>query len=313
MKYHTTHRIGTALSACIVLWAGWSALAEDEVDRPAPPPAVDDIDEGGAPVDGGPALGGPRPESRMRDREREGDEPWRPRRGPGFNDDGRGERRGWRESDEGDRSPRPPRGDRADLPPLTEQQIEILMERVREHMPELHEKMSQLREKNPEQFKHMAERVRHVVLDMGNGREDKRPPIPFEFIREMRRLAEAYRTADSGEHREEIRSKMRGRLREHIDRRQEELREEIRHMEARLAEMKKNLSEFEANQDERVDEFLEKILSGEGFGPPPGRGPRDREHMPPDRDLKRDFERGGPRSRPAGERRDGGDRPKRNP
>lgn len=285
MSGHLKHLSWTTLIGAFVLMAGWSVHADEADDRSSAPPA-ENSDDGAAVEDANATEDESSDQRRAWRRGRDGSEDEarrRPRGEPGFRGEGRGGR-GWRRSEADEDQT---------LPPLTEDEIEALMEQVEENMPELHEKMTLLREKNPEQFKRMAERVRGIVNDMNHpGRGRSRPAPPYEFFRVMGRLAYEYRKTDSEERRAEIKSQMRSKLQEHIERRQEHLREEISRMEERLEEMKAKLAEFEARKDECIDEHLEEILSGKRFGPP-GRGPRDRS-MP-----RGEHRRGDPPSRPA--------------
>lgn len=269
---------GAALLACC--WVASAVARADEGKRRA--------DE--ARAQSRPADDGDRPGAR--EQERPG--PWF-RGGPGQDGySGRGRGRDREEDKErsdsfrtDDRSRGPRTGDGRDEGDwLTGDERKELAAFIKEHFPELHEKMQRLQSEDRPGFNRMAPRMTWPMLRLMRLYKYD-PELAEKLIAEHRiemqleELRRDYREFPEGSAREEIRERIKGLLEQRFDVRQQRLELEIRALEQRLARAKERLDTQRANKprlvDDEFDRYMEHIEDMQMWRGPDGPRPREKE------------------------------------
>ncbi len=170
--------------------------------------------------------------------------------------------------------------------PLSPDQEARLMEFARKNFPQLYQRLVVVRNSNPMMFKQMIKRVRGPITEITRAQE-RNPEAAEKLIQahrieiELIDLRGQYQSARTDEHREQIKSKMRELVTRRSELRLERLKDEVRDLEQRLDQAKKEVVRRETSKDQIVEQELKKLLTG---GPrpsdgrllpkPPGPGPK---------------------------------------
>jgi hypothetical protein len=161
-----------------------------------------------------------------------------------------------------------------DFGPPPMQEIERIMEVLREEHPKVHEGLIQLRRENQAEFMHQLRRARPIVMEILRRRMEQ--PERTEMMREARRLdmelsrlRRAYQDAGADSERQRLRPEIRKRLEQRFELRLQHLRLEVRDFEERIRRARQQLTEREQNREAIVDEELERFVTSGELDPPP--------------------------------------------
>lgn len=115
----------------------------------------------------------------------------------------------------------------------------------------------------------------------------KRPQLTEEQRAEMKvnhqamqNLVEAARAETDPAKKAELTDQLRVKLTDGAEKMHAEFRKRLERAEGDVAKMKQRLAEEVQNKDQKVEEQLQRLLSGEKFNRPEGKGPREGQRRP---------------------------------
>ncbi len=202
--------------------------------------------------------------------------PWRGRRGPDGRPDG--------PPPDGPPPGRPPPGGPPPdgRPPEGPADRPALMAFLREHAPEIADRLEGMRSRNPEEFERvmsrMGARVREVMAERDPGLREARldefrhGPKVFEA---SRRLVDLIRAGAPEEQIDAARAQVRALLGEQFDLRLERHRAEIGALEERLTRIRREADEYRSRRDEIIAQGMDRIERRARETPGDPAGPRD--------------------------------------
>ena len=190
----------------------------------------------------------------------------------------------------------PRRGPGTDDEWLSPEQPEKILQFVRPHFPKLAHHLGRLRESDPEAFRRAVDRLRGPLFEIARAMEHD-PEAAKKMIQALRieielaELQRQYQAPGQEPKREQVKARIREKLEERFDLRLERLRRDIRELEKRLDEAKRQLADRERDKDAIIGKELDRVLSGaaeplpEHPPPPPperpGRWQRGQRGSPP--------------------------------
>ncbi|MEA3366777.1 MAG: hypothetical protein U9R68_01540, partial [Planctomycetota bacterium] len=162
---------------------------------------------------------------------------------------------------------------------LTDKQIGEILTFVREKMPWRYERLRALQESSPDLFRRTCRRLRFEIDQLR--RLEKGDPEAYQAAMEEHRLrtrvAELVaraRQAGSTEERNRRVAELRGVLERLFDAEQKAREAQVRELEQRIHQLRRQLAERAAHRDRITEQLLERLRSGR-------QGPDDAEPPPP--------------------------------
>jgi len=143
-----------------------------------------------------------------------------------------------------------------DVEPLDSEEVERLMKKAEKNFPQLHNRLSRLRRVDPPRFMRMLHRARGPLLGDWGQQEIQAHQMQVE----LQGLARRYQGATSESDREAITMRMKGMITQHVEKRLNAVREDIRRAERRLEEARHDLAEKEAHKDQFIDQRIESLI-----------------------------------------------------
>jgi len=165
---------------------------------------------------------------------------------------------------------------------LTDEQVEEILAFVKEKMPRRYERLNKLRERHPALFRRMCRRLRFEIGQLRRLKKDD--PEAYRAAIEKHRLrgrvadlADRARRAGSSEERQRLAAELRDALGRLFEAERKARQAQVRELEERLHQLRKQLAERAEHRDRIIDRLLERLLAGhqgpEGAESPPPAGP----------------------------------------
>lgn len=191
--------------------------------------------------------------------------------------------------------------DEDDDEPMSPEQVTRLMDFTKQEFPKLHQRLVSVRETNPVVFRQMVRRVRGPVSEIVRVQQHDpkaaRRLIDAHRIEiDLTELQGEYRAAKSDSRRQQVKSEMRELVARRCELRLERLKDEVSGLEKRLEYAKKEMAKREKDNDQIVDQELNRLLAtgakspgkeslwspgGAGIGPKAGRRGQGSPSTPP--------------------------------
>lgn len=188
----------------------------------------------------------------------------RPHRGPGEMEDGdRPMPPGGPDDGFGGppRGPGPGRGE--GMPPrrLSPEQIEEIMNVLRENFPTMYERLDKVRQDRPEDFERTLHRFAPFAMQVLHADPQMKRLLvqDWKMEQEIRDLERSYRSADDGTTKQKIKQQLKKTLDRQFDVRLEKHRLMIEGLERRLKESRETLAQRTARKQELVDRRLSEL------------------------------------------------------
>ena len=162
---------------------------------------------------------------------------------------------------------------------LSEEEQAELYAFVKENFPEVYEELEQLRGEESRRFHRRMARLAPKLLDLVD-LMDLDPERGALAVKEykleigLRVLLLRYHKSDDETQRAELRAHIKPIVAQKVECRRERHEQEIRDLEARIAQLRRRLDKSAANQEELVEKLLERLLSA----PPPEDEPGGQGH-----------------------------------
>ncbi|MGQ9650032.1 MAG: hypothetical protein ACUVXJ_07970 [Phycisphaerae bacterium] len=159
---------------------------------------------------------------------------------------------------------------------MSPEQVAELMNFAEREFPKLHRRLVSLRETNPTMFRNMIRRVRgpvsEIVRIQQHDPKAARQLIDAHRIEvDLTELQSQYQAAKSDAQREQLKARMRELVIKRCEFRLRRLKAEITELEKRLEHAKKELAKREKDQDQVVDQELNRLLTSGATSPREGR------------------------------------------
>ena len=157
---------------------------------------------------------------------------------------------------------------------LRPQEIEEFMAFLRQHFPELHDRLARARREDPRMFRQLIRQAAPPIVQlMRIARED---PQLAKMIMEVQRvemrihaLTRRYHETVSEAQRSAFRDQLRALIEQRYDKRVERLRAEIEALRHRLDAEQRRLAQQDANRARIIEDELKKVLDNPPPPPPP--------------------------------------------
>jgi hypothetical protein len=174
-----------------------------------------------------------------------------------------------READELSNRLRPPRGEQEPRRELTEEDIDKVLEWLKEYEPETLEKLNDLREREPDGYYHFLREMFGKMMRMEEMRE--RDPEGFKRMTDMRNanrkiweLAEKYRNTDDEEQKTKLEAQLKQALAQIFDLKQAQHKAEIEQLEKEVAKLKEIYERNQQRKDAIVTDRLKELTGKKG-------------------------------------------------
>lgn len=159
---------------------------------------------------------------------------------------------------------------------MSPEQVAELMNFAEREFPKLHRRLVSLRETDPTMFRKMIRRVRGPVseivrIQQHDPKAARRLIDAHRIEIDLTELQSQYQAARSDAQREQLKAKMRQLVAKRCELRLQRLKAEIAELEKRLERAKKEMASRERDQDQVIDQELNRLLTTGATSPGEGR------------------------------------------
>jgi hypothetical protein len=175
----------------------------------------------------------------------------------------------------------PPMGHRRG--PMSDEQIQEVLEFVKTHWPEYHGRLLEVREENPRRFRMMIRAAAHRMHRFESmSEEEQQAHIRESKLKiEIYRLSREYRLAEEDQ-KPALRKKLHQTVAEAFDVEQKVREYGLQRLESQLRQLRKDLKQRSERREEIIDKRVESIIQGTPLrGKHHGRPGHDKDGPPP--------------------------------